>query len=368
VENATYFINGMEKGGNNVMENLITIRRPDDWHLHVRDGEILSAVLPFTTRQFSRAIIMPNLVPPVTTPMAAQAYRERILAAIPSGGAFQPLMTCYLTDDSDPDLLAAGHAEHIFIAAKLYPAHATTNSQLGVTDLARIYPVLERMQRIGMPLLVHGEVTDPDIDIFDREQVFLDRVLVPLLKRFPGLKVVFEHITTAESAQFVSEYGEGRLAATITPHHLVINRNDLFVGGIRPHLYCLPVAKREEDRLALRKAACSGQTCFFLGTDSAPHLVGAKERECGSAGIFNAPIALPCYATVFEEEGALARFEQFASLNGPRFYGLAPNKETLTLRRRPFVVDEEVTVKGDTIRVFLERQQLPWTLEVPDTD
>ena len=277
--------NGMEKGRINVMEDLMTIRRPDDWHLHVRDGEILSAVLPFTTRQFSRAIIMPNLVPPVTTPLAAQSYRERILAARPRGSAFQPLMTCYLTDDSDPDLLAAGYSEHIFIAAKLYPAHATTNAQLGVTDLARIFPVLESMQRIGMPLLVHGEVTNPDVDIFDREQVFLDRVLVPLLNQFPGLKVVFEHITTAEAAQFVSEHGEGRLVATITPHHLMINRNDVLVDGIRPHLYCLPVAKREEDRRALRKAACSGQACFFLGTDSAPHPVSSKEGECGSAGI-----------------------------------------------------------------------------------
>jgi dihydroorotase len=350
------------------MEDLITIRRPDDWHLHVRDREILSAVLPFTTRQFSRAIIMPNLVPPVTTPMAAQAYRERILAARPRGSAFQPLMTCYLTDDSDPGLLAAGYAEHIFIAAKLYPAHATTNAQLGVTGLARIFHVLESMQRIGMPLLVHGEVTDPDIDIFDRERVFLDRVLIPMLKRFPGLKVVFEHITTAEAAQFVSEHREGRLAATITPHHLVINRNDLFVGGIRPHLYCLPVAKREEDRLALRKAACSGEACFFLGTDSAPHPVGAKERECGSAGIFNAPVALPCYATVFEEEGALTHLEHFASLNGPKFYGFAPNEETVSLRRRPLVVDEGVTVNGETIRVFLAKQQLPWSLEEPETD
>ena len=349
------------------MENLMTMRRPDDWHLHVRDGVILSAVLPFTTRQFSRAIIMPNLVPPISTPVAAQAYRERILAARPRGSGFQPLMTCYLTDDSNPELLAAGYAEHIFIAAKLYPAHATTNAQLGVTDLARIFPVLESMQRIGMPLLVHGEVTDPDVDIFDRERVFLDRVLVPLLSRFPGLKVVFEHITTAEAAQFVSEHGEGRLAATITPHHLVINRNDLFVGGIRPHLYCLPVAKREEDRCALRKAACSGQACFFLGTDSAPHPVSTKERECGSAGIFNAPVALPCYVTVFEEEGALAHFEQFASLNGPHFYGLAPNKETVSLCRRPFVVEDGVTVNGEAIRAFLARQQLPWSLEDPET-
>ncbi len=350
------------------MGTLMTIRRPDDWHLHVRDGEILSAVLPFTTRQFSRAIIMPNLVPPVTTPVAAWAYRERILAARPKGSAFQPLMTCYLTDDTDPDLLAAGYAEHIFIAAKLYPAHATTNSHLGVTDLAYLFPVLESMQRIGMPLLVHGEVTDPEVDIFDRERVFLDRVLVRLLNQFPGLRVVFEHITTAEAAQFVSEHGEGRLAATITPHHLVINRNDMLVGGIRPHLYCSPVAKREEDRLALRKAACSGQACFFLGTDSAPHPVSSKERECGSAGIFNTPVALPCYTTVFEEEGALAHFEKFASLNGPHFYRLAPNTETVTLRRRPFVLEDDVTVNGETIRAFLAGQQLPWSLDLQETD
>lgn len=350
------------------MTDTITIRQPDDWHLHVRDGEILRAVLPATVRQFARAIIMPNLVPPVTTPEAARAYRERILAARPAGSAFQPLMTCYLTDDSDPSLLAAGHADGIFFAAKLYPAHATTNAHLGVTDVSRIYPVIERMERIGMPLLVHGEVTDPDVDVFDREGVFIDRVLVPLLARFPVLKVVLEHITTAEAAQFVGAYPGERLAATITPHHLMINRNDLFAGGIRPHLYCLPVPKREEHRLALRKAAISGQACFFLGTDSAPHPVSAKECECGSAGIFNAPAALSCYAQVFDEEGALEWFEYFASLNGPRFYGLPPNEGTVTLHRRRQGVEGGVVVGGgENILPFLAGQYLTWSPTLPQT-
>ncbi len=279
----------------------LTIRRPDDWHLHLRDGEMLQAVAPFSARQFARAIIMPNLTPPVTTVAAAAAYRERIVAAV--GPGFTPLMTCYLTDQASPDELERGHAEAVWVAAKLYPAGATTNSASGVTDVRNIYPALERMQRIGMLLLVHGEVTDPTVDIFDREAVFIDRVLMPLLSDLPELKVVFEHITTSEAAQFVADAPQ-RVAATITPQHLIINRNALFVGGLRPHAYCLPVAKREKHRLAVRAAAVSGNPKFFLGTDSAPHLREAKESGCGCAGIFNAPHALESYLTVFDEEGA----------------------------------------------------------------
>jgi dihydroorotase len=339
----------------------ITLRRPDDWHVHLRDGDTLRAVLPWTARQFARAIIMPNLVPPVTSVAAARAYRERIRAALPAGSDFEPLMTCYLTDDSDPAELARGHAEGVWVAAKLYPARATTNSHFGVTDLARIDGVLERMERIGMPLLVHGEATDPEIDIFDREKVFIERSLIPLLARFPGLKVVLEHITTAEAARFVPT-GGARLAATITPHHLMINRNAIFAGGIRPHLYCLPIAKREEHRQALRKAATSGAACYFLGTDTAPHPVRAKETECGCAGIFNAPAALECYAQVFEEEGALDRLEAFASLNGARFYGLPVNQGSVTLQRRPQRITSAVTVGDDAIRPFLAGEEISWSL------
>jgi len=308
----------------------ITIRRPDDWHVHLRDGEMLTAVAPFTARQFARAIVMPNLAPPVTTVDAARAYRERILAA--AGPGFTPLMTSYLTDDADPAELARGHQEGVFTAAKLYPAHATTNSAQGVTEVRNIYPALETMQRIGMPLLIHGEVTDADVDIFDREAVFIERTLRGLVRDFPGLKIVFEHITTAEAAEFVALSGP-QIGATITPQHLIINRNAIFEGGIRPHAYCLPVAKREAHRLAIRRAAVSGSPKFFLGTDSAPHAIKRKETSCGCAGIFNAPFALESYATVFEEEGALDRLEAFASENGPRFYGLPLNEETVTLER-----------------------------------
>ena len=276
----------------------LTIRRPDDWHVHLRDGAMLAAVAPWTARQFARAIVMPNLVPPVTTIAAAAAYRERILAALPEDAAFTPLMTCYLTDDADPDELARGHAEGVWVAAKLYPAHATTNSAAGVTDIRNLRPALERMQGIGMPLLVHGEVTAPEVDIFDREAVFIERVLQGVVRDFPALKVVFEHITTAEAVAFVEEAGD-QVAATVTPQHLLLNRNALFAGGIRPHAYCLPVAKRERHRLALRKAATSGNAKFFLGTDSAPHAREAKESSCGCAGIFNAPFALESYLEVF---------------------------------------------------------------------
>jgi dihydroorotase len=317
----------------------LTIRRPDDWHVHLRDGEMLQAVAPWTARQFARAIVMPNLVPPVTTVEAAAAYRERILAA--TGPGFEPLMTCYLTDGADPAELARGREQGVWVAAKLYPAHATTNSAHGVTDIRAIHPALEAMQRIGMPLLIHGEVTDPDVDIFDREAVFIERTLTGLVRDFPDLKIVFEHITTAEAVAFVESSGPN-IAATVTPQHLIINRNTIFAGGINPHAYCLPVAKREKHRLAVRRAAVSGSPKFFLGTDSAPHAVEKKEAACGCAGIFNAPFALESYATVFDEEGALDRLEAFASEHGPRFYGLPLNEVAVTLERTAVQVPERI--------------------------
>jgi dihydroorotase len=317
----------------------LTIRRPDDWHVHLRDGAMLAAVAPYTARQFARAIVMPNLSPPVTTIAAARDYRERIIAA--TGPGFMPLMTCYLTDGIDGAMLAQGHAAGVFTAAKLYPAHATTGSAHGVTDVALIYPALEAMQRAGMPLLVHGEVTDPAVDVFDREAVFIDRVLAGLIRDFPALRLVFEHITTAEAADFVEAAGPN-VAATITPQHLHINRNAMFAGGLRPHAYCLPVAKREVHRLALRRAATSGSPKFFLGTDTAPHEVYRKEMDCGCAGIFNAPFALESYATVFDEEGALDRLEGFASEFGPKFYGLPLNSGTVSLERKTFSAPERV--------------------------
>lgn len=315
----------------------ITIRRPDDWHVHLRDGAMLKAVAGHTARQFARAIVMPNLTPPVTTVAAAEAYRQRILDALPEGSDFTPLMTCYLTDGADPAEIQRGFEQGVFAACKLYPAHATTNSAHGVTDIRKMTQVLETMQRIGMPLLVHGEVTSRDVDIFDREAVFIDRILTPLVKDMPELKIVLEHITTAEAAEFVAASGP-KIAATITPQHLIINRNAMFDGGIRPHAYCLPVAKREQHRLAVRKAAVSGSPKFFLGTDSAPHEIHRKESACGCAGIFNAPFALESYAQVFEDEGVLDRLEGFASEHGPNFYGLPLNEGTVTLTR------EEVTV------------------------
>ena len=308
----------------------LTIRRPDDWHVHLRDGEMLRKVAPYTARQFGRAIVMPNLVPPITTVEAAEAYRERIREA--AGPGFEPLMTCYLTDQTSADELERGHREGAWIAAKLYPAGATTNSASGVTDIRNIYPALERMQSIGMVLCVHGEVTDPAVDVFDREAVFIDRVLSRVASDFPALKIVFEHITTAEAVAFVESSG-AIVGATVTPQHLMINRNAIFAGGLRPHAYCLPVAKREKHRLAVRKAATSGSAKFFLGTDSAPHAREAKESACGCAGIFNAPYALESYVTVFEEESALDKLEAFASINGARFYGLPVNEESVTLER-----------------------------------
>ena len=313
------------------MTNTITIRRPDDWHVHLRDGDMLKLVAPYTARQFARAIIMPNLSPPVTRVEQAAAYRQRIVAS--AGAGFTPLMTAYLTDDSDPDEIERGHRDGVWVAAKLYPAGATTNSASGVTDIANVSRVLERMQKIGMPLLVHGEVTDASVDIFDREAVFIDRILLKTLANFPVLKVVLEHITTRQSADLVLSANFPNLAATITPQHLMLNRNALFDGGLRPHAYCLPVVKREEHRLAVRRAAVSGSPNVFLGTDSAPHLVGAKESACGCAGLFNAPFAIEAYAQVFDEEGALDRLEGFASEHGPRFYGLPLNERSITLKR-----------------------------------
>ena len=335
----------------------LTIRRPDDWHVHLRDGEMLRRVVPYTARQFARAIVMPNLVPPITTVEAAAAYRDRIVAA--AGPGFTPLMTCYLTDDTKPDELQRGFEENAWIAAKLYPAGATTNSASGVTDIRRIHPALERMERIGMVFCVHGEVTDPDVDIFDREAVFIERVLDPVAREFPALKIVFEHITTKEAAQFVEGAGEN-IAATVTPQHLIINRNAIFAGGLRPHAYCLPVVKREKHRLAVRKAATSGSSKFFLGTDSAPHSREAKESACGCAGLFNAPFALESYVEVFEEEGALDKFEAFASVNGPRFYGLPINEETVTFEREELQVPDEI----DGLVPFHAGDVLRWRLEV----
>ncbi len=337
----------------------ITIRRPDDWHVHLRDGDMLKGVVGHTARQFARAIVMPNLTPPVTTVDAAKAYRERILAAVPEGMRFTPLMTAYLTDNSDPAELVRGHKEGVFTAAKLYPAGATTNSDSGVTDIANIRGCLEAMAEAGMPLCVHGEVTSADIDIFDREKVFIDRVLRPLLKDVPQLRVIFEHITTAEAVAFVDESGPN-VAATITPQHLHINRNAMLVGGIRPHAYCLPVAKREKHRLALRRAATAGSPKFFLGTDSAPHAREAKESACGCAGIFNAPHALESYLTVFEDEGAIGFFEDFASRHGPAFYGLPVNEETVTLERVECEVPSSIDVGAAELVPFHAGETLRW--------
>jgi len=333
----------------------LTIRRPDDWHVHLRDGDMLKTVAPYTARQFARAIVMPNLDPPVTSVEAAEAYRQRVVAAADEG--FTPLMTCYLTDDADADEIARGHEAGAWVASKLYPANATTNSAQGVSDVRNIRAALERMQAIGMPLLVHGEVTDPEVDVFDREAVFIDRVLEPLTRDFPELKIVFEHITTVEAADFVRDSGPN-LAATITPHHLVINRNALFAGGLRPHAYCLPVAKRERHRQAIRKAATSGSPKYFLGTDSAPHAREAKESSCGCAGIFNAPFALESYASVFDEDGRLDQLEAFASENGPRFYGLPLNEATVTLERAETQVPDEI----DGIVPFHAGETLRWRL------
>ena len=341
------------------IDDALTLREPDDWHVHLRDGAMLAFAADHTARQFARAIVMPNLVPPVTTVAAAAAYRARILDVLPAGRRFTPLMTAYLTDEIDPEEIAKGFKEGVFTACKLYPAGATTNSAAGVTDVRRIWPVLERMQTIGMPLLVHGEVVSPDIDIFDREAVFLETVLAPVLADFPGLKVVLEHITTEDSVRFVETAGSN-LAATITAHHLRIDRNAMFEGGLRPHAYCLPVAKRRHHKETLRKAATSGSPRFFLGTDSAPHQKHEKESACGCAGIFSAPTALESYAQTFEEEGALDRLEAFASEFGPRFYGLPLNEETVTLHRQQQGVPELMGDENVRVVPFHAGETLAW--------
>ncbi len=337
----------------------ITIPRPDDWHLHLRDGAMLRAVLPWTARDFARAIIMPNLVPPVVTGAQAAAYRDRILAALPDGMTFEPLMTLYLTEDTDPDDVAAAHDSGLVNAVKLYPAGATTNSASGVRDFAKVQPVLDRMAKIGLPLCVHGEVTDNDIDIFDREAVFIDRVLDPLRQRTPGLRVVMEHITTSDAVDYASAQ-DTSLGATITTHHLVINRNHILAGGIKPHYYCLPVAKRETHRLALRKAATSGDARFFLGTDSAPHTDPAKLQPCGCAGCFTAPNTLPILAQVFEEEGALDRLAGFTSEHGPAFYGLPVNTETTTLTTSAPDLPASIDTDDGPVTVFDPGFPLKW--------
>ncbi len=342
------------------MSNSVTLRRPDDWHLHLRDGAMLQGVLPETARHFARAIIMPNLVPPVLKGHDAASYKERILAALPEGMSFEPLMTLYLTEETDADDVAAAHASGLVTAVKLYPAGATTNSASGVRDFDKVRGVLERMAEIGMPLCVHGEVTDNDIDIFDREAVFIDRVLDPIRRKTPGLRVVMEHITTKDGVDYTSA-GDDDLGATITTHHLVINRNDILVGGIKPHYYCLPVAKREEHRLALRAAATSGDPTFFLGTDSAPHVDALKEHACGCAGCFTATNTLSILAEVFEQESALDRLEGFTSLHGPQFYGLPANDDTITLTKGDPVSYPDKLETGDgPVTVFDPMMPLHW--------
>ncbi len=341
----------------------LTIRRPDDWHLHLRDGAILDAVLPYTSAQFGRALVMPNLVPPLVTTAQAAAYRQRILAARPADHGFTPLMTLYLTEETDPGDVAAGFRDGVLSAVKLYPAGATTNSQSGVREIERVSGTLEKMASIGMPLCIHGEVTDPEVDIFDREAVFIDRVLLPLRQRLPELRIVLEHVTTAAGVEFVTAHAHAT-AATITPHHLLINRNAILAGGIRPHYYCLPVAKRESHRLALRGAAASGDPRFFLGTDSAPHTDPLKESACGCAGIFCAPNAIACLAQVFEEENALNNLEQFLSLNGAAFYGQAPNPETITLHRQaePVSFPDKVQCAQGSVTVFDPLTAIHWSI------
>jgi dihydroorotase len=347
---------------NNVQ--ILSLRRPDDMHLHLRDGAMLRAVLPETARHFARAIIMPNLVPPVVTGAQAAAYRERILAALPAGQTFEPLMTLYLTETTDPADVAAAHSSGLIKAVKLYPAGATTNSASGVKDINRVMPVLERMAEIGLPLCVHGEVTDPDIDIFDREAVFIDTVLDPLRRRLPTLRVVMEHITTSQGVDYARS-GNTMLAATITTHHLILNRNHILAGGIRPHNYCLPVAKRESHRLALRKAATGGEARFFLGTDSAPHTDALKLQACGCAGCFTATNTMPILAQVFEDENALPMLERFTSLNGAAFYGLPPNASRITLAKDgAFVCLEKIQTEDGPVTVFDPGFALNWRVHL----
>lgn len=342
----------------NTVDRLV-LRQPDDWHVHLRDGAMLETVINYTARQFARAIVMPNLAQPITTVAAGEAYRARIEKATSPELKFTALMTCYLTDSTNPDEVERGFSAKLFTACKLYPANATTNSSHGVTEIRHIYRVLEVMQRIGMPLLIHGEVTDSEVDIFDREAVFIERILSGVVADFPELKIVLEHITTAEAVAFVEQSGPN-VAATITPHHLEFNRNALFQGGIQPHLYCLPIVKRERHRLELRRAATSGSAKYFLGTDSAPHTIGNKETSCGCAGIFNAPFALESYAKTFDEEGALHRLEGFASEHGPRFYGLPLNEGRVVLERQKTAVPDLLDAMDSHIVPFHAGETLPW--------
>jgi dihydroorotase len=340
----------------------ITITRPDDWHLHLRDGAMMASVLPHTARQFGRAIVMPNLRPPVTLTSHAVAYRERIIAALPDGMTFEPLMTLYLTDNTAPDEIRRAKDSGIVHGVKLYPAGATTNSDAGVSNLTKCYKTLEVMQEVGLPLLLHGEVTDAAIDLFDREAVFIERVLMPLRAAMPALKIVFEHITTSEAASYVAQ-SAGPIAATITAHHLLYNRNEIFKGGIRPHYYCLPVLKREQHRLALMTAATSGNPRFFLGTDSAPHPKGLKEHACGCAGCYTALHAMELYTQAFDSVGALDKLEQFASFNGPDFYQLPRNADSITLRREQWTMPAELAVGESTVVPLNAGELLPWKLE-----
>ncbi len=337
----------------------LTITRPDDWHLHLRDGDALKTVLPHTAAQFARAIVMPNLKPPVTTTEQAAAYRQRILAALPEGMQFEPLMTLYLTDNTPPEEIRRAKDSGFIHAVKLYPAGATTNSDAGVTDIRKCYKTLEAMQEVGMPFLVHGEVTSPEIDLFDREAVFIDTVMKPLRADMPELRVVFEHITTADAAAYVAE-AEGPIAATITAHHLLYNRNEIFKGGIRPHYYCLPVLKRETHRQALVKAATSGNARFFLGTDSAPHAKGVKEHACGCAGCYTALHAMELYAQAFDQVGALDRLEAFASFNGPDFYRLPRNTSSLTVKRETWQLPNELAYLDGSLVPLNAGEQMSW--------
>ncbi|UCD78861.1 MAG: dihydroorotase [Desulfobacterales bacterium] len=341
--------------------NELVIKRPDDWHLHLRDGEMMRAVLPFTAELYGRAIVMPNLKPPVKTVKDAEAYRQRILDCLPAGHGFQPLMTLYLTDDTPKTEIQAAHDAGLLAAVKLYPVGATTHSEHGVTDIKKVYRVLEVMQKLNIPLLIHGETSAPEVDIFDRESVFIDRELDPLRKNFPGLKIVLEHVTSKIGVDYVRSAQRG-LGATVTPHHLLINRNSMLAGGLNPHMFCLPVAKRESDRLALRQATVSGDPRFFFGSDSAPHRLVDKEKAGGAAGIFNMPTALAHIVQVFEAEGAFANLEAFVSLNGARFYGFPPNSDTITLKKAEssIPVAEYIPVGEDKVNVFQTREPIFW--------
>ncbi|WBA80194.1 dihydroorotase [Endozoicomonas sp. GU-1] len=344
------------------MSQLLTITRPDDWHLHLRDGNVLTETVAATARTFGRAIIMPNLVPPVTDADLASQYKTRILEQVSADSAFQPLMTLYLTDKTSPETILNAHQRGDVVALKLYPAGATTHSDAGVTNLENIYGALETMAECGLPLLVHGEVTDADIDIFDREKTFIDRHLVKLVERFPTLKIIMEHITTADAARFVSEGGEN-LGATITAHHLLYNRNHMLVGGIKPHYYCLPILKRNRHQQALLEAAVSGNRRFFLGTDSAPHAIGAKESPCGCAGCYTAPAAIELYAEAFDMMGALDKLEAFASFNGPDFYGLPRNQDTITLVKEDWLMPESIAFGDNLVKPLRAGETVSWRLK-----